>query len=160
MSSADEECRGHPQVTGSRAPPWRRGVQVVLAGLAVGTGALLVAVDVDRRLFWTGAHAVISATPLFAVAALLVASTPAARLTDRLKGAVGVVAFVAWGLDQLFPGFRYGGDLNDLAILGFVADVLIVVADRAPAASPGQLRGRGRTGGAGTGADVPEEAAG
>jgi hypothetical protein len=63
-----------------------------------------------------------------AIAAISIAHPPAwRRLLLRL---VAVMAFVAWGLSQLFDGSAAAGLLDDAAILLFVLDAgASVVAD-------------------------------
>lgn len=114
--------RSPAQVTG--APRFRLAVAVGLGALSVAASILLVVTDgVNGSVRWAH-HAGLSAAPLLlvagAIAAISIAHPPAwRRLLLRL---VAVMAFVAWGLSQLFTGSAAAGFLDDAAILLFVLD--------------------------------------
>ena len=122
--------RSPAQVTG--APRLRLAVAFGLGTLSVAGSLLLVVTDgVNANVHWAH-HAGVSAAPLLlvagAIAAISIAHPPAwRRLLLRL---VAVMAFVAWGLSQLFDGSAAAGLLDDAAILLFVLDAgASVVAD-------------------------------
>ncbi|MCL4421752.1 MAG: hypothetical protein M1115_01050 [Actinobacteria bacterium] len=109
-----------------------------LLGLAVISGILLILIDADVDLSSHGLHSPISATPLLIAAALLILQALCQRSwSTRIKLYIVAIAFLAWGLYQLFPGFSHSGDLNDLAIVLFVLDVLIMTAGQLGKPRPG-----------------------
>ncbi len=123
----------------SRARPGRafRLVRWLLVSLGILSMAELMAIAARSQLVSRDMRAPISSIPLLIAAALLLMT--AWRSTSRVatvKANVLAIAFLAWGLYQLFPGFHYAGDLNDLAILLFSADVIVMVTSRHQAADP------------------------
>jgi len=114
----------------------RPGVRLVIAAglglVAIGASVVLIAADgIGGGIGWAH-HPGMSAAPLLLVAGAIVAVSvahPAGRHHTLIRF-VAVLAFVAWGLAQLFSGSPAAGALNDVAILLFVVDAgYAVVSD-------------------------------
>jgi hypothetical protein len=106
-----------------------RALPMGLALLTVATLAPLLVWDAFPLLFPAGAHDVLAALPL-ALVALAFAVHQGFRRPTRIefaKTVLLVLAFLFWGANQLWPEHPLATLFNDVAIVGFVVDVVLAV---------------------------------
>ena len=115
----------------------RRAVPAVLGGVTLGGVAVLLAWDLAPGRFPAGSHEFLAASPLalIAVAYLLYQAVRRTAPREWVKAAMLAAAFLCWSANQLWPGHRAAGLLNDIAIALFVFDVFLVIIGW-PASSP------------------------
>jgi hypothetical protein len=117
-----------------------------LALFAVATLAPLLLWDAFPLLFPAGAHDVLAALPL-ALVALAYAAYQGLRHLTQLELAKTVLlglAFLFWAANQLWPEHRLATLFNDIAIVGFVLDVVLAIGlwPSEPGALPPERRVR------------------
>jgi hypothetical protein len=131
------------QLPRAGAPGVRLSVAIGLGLVSIAGSVVLVAADgVGGGVRWSH-HAGTSAAPLLLVAGAIAAVTIAHPVKTRraVMRFVAVLAFMAWGMAQLFPDSGAAGALNDLAILLFVVDAGCAVISDARTPRPWARRG-------------------
>jgi len=114
-----------------------RTLPLMLGAVTLMSVGVLIAWDIDPRLFPARAHDFLAAFPLAMIAfAYLVyqAAHKPARM-EALKAILLASAFLFWAANQLWPGLPEATLFNDIAIALFVLDVFFVIAGW-PSTSP------------------------
>jgi hypothetical protein len=113
----------------------------ILGGTTLISVAFLLAGDVFPKAFPPRAHDVLGALPLASVAFTYLAYQASRRpsTAELLKAAMLAAAFLFWSANQFWPLARLSTLFNDLAVVLFVLDVLLVIIGW-PAASPVEHR--------------------
>jgi len=109
--------------------PVRLAVATALGLTSIAASFLLATADgIGGDVRWAH-HAGVSAAPLLLVAGAIAAVSVARPRTGRhgFMRLVAVLAFMAWGIAQLYPDSAAAGVLNDAAILLFTIDAACVV---------------------------------
>jgi hypothetical protein len=100
-----------------------------LGALAIGACVPLLLWDAAPQLFPDAAHGVLSAVALVAVGLAAVAHA-AVRRTSRAeiaKSMILALSFFFWAANQLWPSHPLATLFNDVAVAGFVLDVVLVL---------------------------------
>jgi hypothetical protein len=104
-------------------------IPLVLGLVTLISVGLLLAWDVNPKLFPARAHDFLAAFPLamIAIAYLLYqgARRPAAK--ELVKAIMLAIAFLFWAANQLWPDLPQATLFNDFAIALFVLDVFLVI---------------------------------
>lgn len=114
-----------------------RTLPLMLGAVTLTSVGVLMAWDIDPRLFPARAHDFLAAFPLAMIAfAYLVYQTAhkPARM-EALKAVLLASAFLFWAANQLWPDLHQATLFNDVAIALFVLDVFFVIAGW-PSTSP------------------------
>jgi hypothetical protein len=116
-----------------------RAIPLVLGVVTLVSVAVLLAWDVNPKLFPSKAHDVLAACPLAAIAVAYVLYQSAHRPapTEFVKAIMLAVAFLFWAANQFWPDRREATLFNDIAIALFVLDVFLVILGW-PTTSPDQ----------------------
>jgi hypothetical protein len=114
-----------------------RAVPLVLGVVPLVSVAVLLAWDVNPKLFPATAHDVLAACPLatIAVAYLLYQGAHRPAPMECVKAILLAAAFLFWAANQFWPDLREAMLFNDIAIALFVLDVFLVMIGW-PATSP------------------------
>jgi hypothetical protein len=106
-----------------------RAIPVVLGVVTLVSVAVLLAWDVNPKLFPSKAHGVLAACPLatIAVAYVLYQSAHRPAPTELVKAIMLAVAFLFWAANQFWPDLPEATLFNDIAIALFVLDVFLVI---------------------------------
>jgi hypothetical protein len=112
----------------------RQALPVMLGILTLGLVGLLLFWDAFPALFPAGAHAVLGALPLAAIALAYLVYQFIRRPTrmEMVKAAILAVAFLFWSANQLWPDLSAATLFNDIAIALFVLDVFFVIVGWPP----------------------------
>jgi len=114
-----------------------RALPVILGAVSLASVAILFAWDALPQIFPAGAHNVLGAFPLAAIALayLLYQSAHRPARLEVVKAALLATAFFFWAANQLWPDLPLAVLFNDIAIGLFVLDVFLVMVGW-PATSP------------------------
>ena len=114
-----------------------RTFPVVLGVVTLVSVGVLLAWDIDPRLFPARAHDFLAAFPLAMIAFtyLLYQAAHKPARAEALKAILLAIAFLFWAANQLWPNIRPATLFNDIAIALFVLDVFLVMAGW-PSTSP------------------------
>lgn len=114
-----------------------RTFPVVLGVVTLVSVGVLLAWDIDPRLFPARAHDFLAAFPLAMIAFtyLLYQAAHKPARAEALKAILLAIAFLFWAANQLWPNIRPATLFNDIAIALFVLDVFLVIAGW-PSTSP------------------------
>jgi multisubunit Na+/H+ antiporter MnhG subunit len=106
-----------------------RTFPVIVGVVALASVGVLFVWDVFPRLFPAGAHDLLAAFPLAAIAFAYLAYQAAHRPTraEAVKAILLAIAFLFWSANQLWPDLPQATLLNDAAIALFVLDVFLVM---------------------------------
>lgn len=113
---------------------------------AAAASAVLLGLDATPRFLQGGAHRIVSAAPLFAIAAVFLAAQIVLRPTpgELARRVLLSIAFLLWGGDALFSQYAWAAVANDAAVALFVLDLALVTRDhlrqRAETAGPSPAR--------------------
>jgi peptidoglycan/LPS O-acetylase OafA/YrhL len=115
----------------------RRRIPLVLGVVTLTSVGMLLAWDLNPRLFPARAHDLLGALPLFliAIAYLLYQNARRPAPQEFVKAVILIVGFLFWGANQFWPDSRQATLFNDIAIALFVLDVFLVMIGW-PATSP------------------------
>ena len=121
----------------SRMNRAHRALPVILGAVSLASVAILFAWDALPQIFPAGAHNVLGAFPLAAIALayLLYQSAHRPARLEVVKAALLATAFFFWAANQLWPDLPLAVLFNDIAIGLFVLDVFLVMVGW-PATSP------------------------
>jgi len=127
-----------------------RAVPLVLGVVPLVSVTVLLAWDVNPKLFPATVHDVLAACPLatIAVAYLLYQGAHRPAPMEFVKAIMLASAFLFWAANQLWPDLRQAMLFNDIAIALFVLDVFLVTwssqsprpRNQSVPASPGRRR--------------------
>lgn len=123
-----------------------RSLGLALVWGAAAASAVLLGLDATPRFLQGGAHRIISAAPLFAIAAAFLAAQIVLRPTpgEFARRVLLSIAFLLWGADALFSEYAWAAVANDAAVALFVLDLALVTHDhlrqRAETAGPSLAR--------------------
>lgn len=114
-----------------------RALPVILGVVTLMGVGVLLAWDVDPRLFPARAHDFLAAFPLamIAIAYLVYQAAHKPARMEALKAILLAIAFLFWAANQLWPDLREATLFNDIAVGLFVLDVFFVIAGW-PSSSP------------------------
>jgi hypothetical protein len=114
-----------------------RALPVIFGIISLASVAVLFVWDALPRIFPTGAHNVLGAFPLaaIAVAYLLYQSAHRPARMEVVKAVLLAIAFLFWAANQLWPDLPQAMLFNDIAIGLFVLDIFLVMIGW-PATSP------------------------
>ena len=106
-----------------------RAVPLVLGLVTLIGVGMLLAWDVNPKLFPARAHDLLAAFPLaiIAVAYLLYQRARRPAVKEFVKAIVLATAFLFWAANQLWPDLPQATLFNDIAIALFVLDVFLVM---------------------------------
>ncbi len=102
---------------------------MALGILTLAGVALLFLFDARPALFPVGAHALLGAFPLAAIALAYLLYQAAHRPSpaECVKAIALAVAFLFWAANQLWPNLPQATLFNDVAIALFVLDIFLVI---------------------------------
>ncbi|HET6170854.1 MAG TPA: hypothetical protein VFE01_11765 [Terracidiphilus sp.] len=114
-----------------------RALPVILGVVTLMGVGVLLAWDVDPRLFPARAHDFLAAFPLamIAIAYLVYQAAHKPARMEAFKAILLAIAFLFWAANQLWPDLREATLFNDIAVALFVLDVFFVIAGW-PSSSP------------------------
>ncbi len=113
-----------------------RTLPLMLGVVTLISVGVLIAWDIDPRLFPARAHDFLAAFPLAMIAfAYLVYQAARQAKEWKPRAALLASAFLFWAANQLWPGLHAATLFNDIAIALFVLDVFFVIAGW-PSTSP------------------------
>lgn len=114
-----------------------RTLPLMLGVITLASVGVLMAWDIDPRLFPARAHDLLAAFPLamIAVAYLVYQAAHKPARMEALKAILLASAFLFWAANQLWPDLHAATLFNDIAIALFVLDVFFVIAGW-PSTSP------------------------
>lgn len=128
-----------------------RALRPLPVGLGVLTLAFLIPLlvwDAFPDRFPPMAHQVLAASPLALIAMATIAHQFVRRPgpAELAKATILALAFMFWAANQMWPDRPLATLFNDIAIVGFVVDVfLVIVQSRSSASEPfGGLATKGR----------------
>ena len=106
-----------------------RAIPLVLGVVPLISVGVLLAWDVNPKLFPATAHDVLAACPLamIAVAYVLYQSAHRPAPMECVKAIMLAGAFLFWAANQFWPDLREAVLFNDIAIALFVLDVFLVM---------------------------------
>jgi hypothetical protein len=106
-----------------------RAIPLILGLVTLSSVGVLLAWDLNSKLFPARAHDFLAAFPLamIAIAYLLYQSARRPAAKEFVKAIMLAVAFLFWAANQLWPDSRQATLFNDIAIALFVLDVFLVM---------------------------------
>jgi hypothetical protein len=110
---------------------------ITLGTITLASLVPLLIWDVSPNLLPSHAHNALAALPLTLVAIAYVASqaTRGGNASEFAKVVLCAVAFVFWALNQLLPSHPRATLFNDIAIVAFVLDIVLVIVGYPPPAT-------------------------
>ena len=111
---------------------------MVLGGVTLASIGPLLVWDASPGLFPARAHEVLAAAPLTLVALSYLAYQAMRRVTAKefAKAVLSALAFVFWAMNQLLPDHPKATLFNDIAVMAFVLDVVLIIVGWPSAESP------------------------
>jgi hypothetical protein len=116
-----------------------RSLVALLVVVTILSSIALLVWDASPRLFPERAHDILGALPPALIAITFLAHEAARRASrpELAKGLLVAVAFLFWGANAYWPDIPATTLLNDVAVVLFVADLLITMRQSpAPRPSP------------------------
>jgi hypothetical protein len=106
-----------------------RAIPLILGLVTLSSVGVLLAWDLNSKLFPARAHDFLAAFPLamIAISYLLYQSARRPAAKEFVKAIMLAVAFLFWAANQLWPDSRQATLFNDIAIALFVLDVFLVM---------------------------------
>jgi uncharacterized membrane protein len=112
-----------------RLDPARRAIPLAVGVVTLVSVGVLLAWDVNPKVFPARAHDFLAAFPLamIAVAYFLYHSAHRPPAMEFVKAIMLAAAFLFWAANQFWPDLRQATLFNDIAIALFVLDVFLVM---------------------------------
>jgi hypothetical protein len=106
-----------------------RAIPLMLGAVTLIGVAVLLAWDVNPKLFPARAHDILAAFPLAAIAIAYLLYQRARRPATKefVKAILLVTAFLFWAANQFWPDLPQTTLFNDIAIALFILDVFLVM---------------------------------